>query len=327
VLITRGSSVASAAAVRALLRHVPEARAVEGGVSGLPESSSTRDAPELIAPTVIEGSVMRAVRVDGDRTATVAAFLDGVQRTEVVGHVEGMPIVLGTVAAVVRVRRERRLIAWGHKPPVVQRRFYVPVEYLPGFRLDELARDAGVVAVVDTLATRKVAPHPTALLEAASQRIDEDRHHLETSLAEEWCRRESSPILIDGGIQASSQLASAECAVGVVKSHRRLFAEGASLRIVLGLDAGERTSVFRVSPRGRYSVMSWYLRVRSAKGHDAMWGLIRVEASECDRPTERADEISRWILAENAPLALPDGRWDKMTYGIYDCEEFLRAIS
>ena len=26
------------------------------------------------------------------------------------------------------------------------------------------------------------------------------------------------------------------------------------------------------------------------------------------------------------PLALPDGRWDKMMYGIRDCEEFLRAV-
>ena len=41
----------------------------------------------------------------------------------------------------------------------------------------------------------------------------------------------------------------------------------------------------------------------------------------------RADEISRWIVAEGSPLALPDGRWDKMAYGIRDTEEFLRAIS
>jgi hypothetical protein len=40
----------------------------------------------------------------------------------------------------------------------------------------------------------------------------------------------------------------------------------------------------------------------------------------------RADEVSRWILAEVAPVALPDGRWDKMVYGVRDCEEFLRAV-
>ena len=29
----------------------------------------------------------------------------------------------------------------------------------------------------------------------------------------------------------------------------------------------------------------------------------------------------------HSPLSLPDGRWDKMAYGVHDCEEFLRAIS
>jgi hypothetical protein len=37
--------------------------------------------------------------------------------------------------------------------------------------------------------------------------------------------------------------------------------------------------------------------------------------------------VSRWILAERAPLALPDARWDRMVYGIRDCEEFLRATA
>jgi hypothetical protein len=40
----------------------------------------------------------------------------------------------------------------------------------------------------------------------------------------------------------------------------------------------------------------------------------------------RANLISRWILAESTPLAMPDGRWDKLVYGIRDCEEFLRAL-
>jgi hypothetical protein len=62
-----------------------------------------------------------------------------------------------------------------------------------------------------------------------------------------------------------------------------------------------------------------------------MWGLVRVEvrcpdAHQLPSIGERADEISRWILAEVSPLALPDSRWDKMVYGVRDCEEFLRAV-
>ena len=41
----------------------------------------------------------------------------------------------------------------------------------------------------------------------------------------------------------------------------------------------------------------------------------------------RADEVSRWLLAEGAPLALPAARCVRMAYGIHDSEEFLRAIT
>jgi hypothetical protein len=67
--------------------------------------------------------------------------------------------------------------------------------------------------------------------------------------------------------------------------------------------------------------------MRSATGRDALFGLVRVEAAITEDLSSRADEISRWIMAEGSPLALPDGRWDKMAYGIRDTEEFLRAIS
>ena len=85
--------------------------------------------------------------------------------------------------------------------------------------------------------------------------------------------------------------------------------------------------MFKVSPRSRHSVASWYVRIRPATGRDALFGLVRVEAAGGDDIVDRANEISRWIIAESAPLALPDGRWDKMAYGIRDTEEFLRAIS
>jgi hypothetical protein len=77
-------------------------------------------------------------------------------------------------------------------------------------------------------------------------------------------------------------------------------------------------------------VASWYLRLRDTPGHDPLWGLVRVEIAQPSAGDgavgERADEVSRWVFAEAAPPALPDARWDKMVYGVRDCEEFLRAI-
>jgi hypothetical protein len=120
--------------------------------------------------------------------------------------------------------------------------------------------------------------------------------------------------------------------VGVVKSHRTLYAEGEGLAAILALRHRERSSVFRITSPKRTTVASWYLRLREPAGHDPMWGLVRVEIAYPAPETmhavgDRADEVSRWILAEASPLALPDARWDKMVYGIRDCEEFLRAVA
>ena len=78
------------------------------------------------------------------------------------------------------------------------------------------------------------------------------------------------------------------------------------------------------------SVATCYLRLRDPAGHHPLWGLVRVEAAlvpgeQAGALAARADAVSRMVLAESRPLALPDSRWDVMAYPIRDCEEFLRA--
>jgi hypothetical protein len=179
------------------------------------------------------------------------------------------------------------------------------------------------------------SPHPLALLDRAIHFVQADREQAERALAELWCRRQAAEggfLCVDGGIQGSDAVASAGCAVGVVKSHRTLYAEGDALRVVLALAQGERSTAFRVSVGRRAPVASWYLRLRDPRGRDPMWGLVRLEArlpgpaESPDDLARRYDAASRAVLAEAAPLALPDGRWDKMVYPIRDCEQFLKAI-
>jgi len=329
-----GSDAASRAALRSLMERLPGMSTVEGARSAEPVTAS--DPPVLRSAQIVEGSALRAITIPNlsrQTTSQFGAFLDGAQKVQVVGHHLGMPIVFGTVSAAVRVRVNRRLITWGHQPPRVERRVFLPLRYLPA--LADLRESGSAVGsqwrIVDTSTADKngdyPSQHPAVLLDRAIRGVDQERERLEDELAEAWCARGEAPLFIDGGISRSGRVASSSHAVGVIKSHRTLYVEGDALRIVLGLDKGERSSVFRVSPRSRSSVMSWYLRLRDAKGHDAMWGLVRVEVAECDGPAERADEISRWVMAETTPLSLPDGRWDKMAYGVRDCEEFLRAIS
>ena len=310
------------------------------GAGGLADTGGSLEAlpravePARISPAApIEGHAVRAVRVEGDPVVGFGAFLDGTQHSRVVHYADGLPIVFGTVAAVVRVRTNRRLTTWA-RAPRVERRLYAPGTYLAPAVIDALA-DLGIEVVDTTVPDRAgelPSPHPLALLERAVHFVQADRQRAEQTLAEEWCAREKAPLFVDGGVSASDVVATSACTVGVIKSHRTLYVDGDALRSVLALRRGQRSSVFRIAAARRTPVASWYLRLRDPAGHDPMWGLVRVEAADrraAERPDDlaaRADLISRWVLAEVSPLALPDGRWDKMVYGIRDCEEFLRAV-
>lgn len=317
------------AIARLLAGLLPNSQSVDGAEALLFAPVDTQP-PRLINATVIEGGMLRARRVFDSPTIGFAAFLDGTQQSHIVCYLPGgIPIVYGTVGAVIRDRRNQRLFTWRH---AVETRLYASRANISAAAWRSLSETG--IAVHDTSesnAHAEAAEHPHALREAAVHRVQKDRELAEQSLALDWCSREDRPLFIDGGISAAEPVARAQCAIGVVKSHRTLYASGEALVAVLGLAYAERSSVFLVTSPKRASVASWYLRIRDPRGHDPMWGLVRVEvappAAGGDAEVgRRADEVSRWILAEVAPVALPDGRWDKMVYGVRDCEEFLRAV-
>ena len=316
-------------AARFILDQVPGCETVDGTERQGERFSHGEDVPQLLEPDILEGKSFRAIPVADPRAvrgeSSFAGFLDGTQDVRVVNHVFGIPVVWATVCAAVRARVNRRLVSW--KAPVVDRKYYLPFRYVDGMRADLQAHPRVVDTGKPDSTGNFPSRHPAALMEAAFQRVQLDRENLEIQLAEQWCATEKNPLYIDGSITASKNVSTSKLAVGVVKTHRRLYADGDAFRVLVGLRSGERSSIFEVNPRKRFPVASWYVRLRPASGRDALFGLVRVEASITDDIADRANEISRWIIAEGAPLALPDGRWDKMAYGIRDTEEFLRAIS
>lgn len=313
---------------RRLAALLPDAETVGSAALEL-TSLLVQEKPRLDPPEVIEGKRIEAIDVAGEPVAHFAAFLDGTQSSRVTQFVSGVPIVHGTVAAVVRERKDRRMTTW--RAPLVERRLYAPLGMLPPATAKAIA-DSGA-DVVDTAATRDIdSIHPFALQDAALQSVQRHRSALERSLAEAWVGSRADALFVDGGISESAPVATSDAVVGVVKTHQQLYVDGSDLPTILRLRAGQRSSMTRVSPRSRTPVASWYLRLRDPQGHDPLWGLVRVEVAEPKKASAkqlaaRADIVSRWVLAEALPLALPDGRWDKMVYGIRDCEEFLRAIS
>jgi hypothetical protein len=287
-----------------------------------------QDAPSLRDVEVLDAGGMRAHDIGGHaESSRFAAFLDGAQWSLAL-WAGGVPVVHGTVAAVIRKRDDRRMTTW--RRPIVRRALYAPLALLSAdwrHALEGLDLD-----VVDTLARRTPeSAHPFELQEIAYQAVLGARETIERTLAEDWCDDSDRELFMDGGIAGSKRVAGSPNVVGVVKSHQRLYASPAHLDLLMQLKQGERSSVVRAAESKRAPVASWYLRLRDATGRDPFWGLVRVEVAlgdthNADALQRRADEVSRWILAEALPLAVPDARWDKMVYGIRDCEEFLRAI-
>ncbi len=319
-------------ATRFILDRLPGSSPLDGAPTDPGRIARPEEPAVLVDPEVVEGESFESVHVCDPNAARgisgFAAFLDGSQDVRVVNQSDGIPVVWATVSATIRERVDRRLVSWQERAPLVSRRYYIPFRYVDGMSA-ELRSDPRVVdtAAVADSSGNFPSPHPAALLEAAVKRVQRDRDHLERELAEVWCSSEERVLYVDGGIAGSGVVSASRQAVGVIKSHRRIYASGDGFRILVRLEPGCRTSIFKVTSRSRSAVASWYLRTRSAAGRDALFGLIRIEASLTDDIGSRADEISRWLIAEGAPLALPDGRWDKMAYGIRHTEEFLRAVS
>jgi hypothetical protein len=324
------------AVLKYIAERAPTARAARDGGVPLEHTVPVSEKARTVAASVLEGTTVRAHRIPGPHATGFDAFLDGVQSTRVIAHLDGVPLIVGTVAAIIRERRNRRLVTADFAREVA---LYLPRRFIPSFAWD----DGAQFRLVDTTADAPgsgggettadpLSPHPTALAELAYDAIRARREALEIGLAERWCG--AAPVrgelYVDGTIAGSARVGAASCVAGVVKSHRVLYAEGDALRLVLGLRHGERSSMLRLTSRQLWpagvSVATWYLRIRATEGQDPLWGLVRVEIPDAGATTERADQISGWILAEATPLSLPDARWDTMVYGIRDCEQTLRAI-
>lgn len=281
---------------------------------------------DAIEARVIEDTTLRAHRVQ-PAPSRLNAFLDGIQRAAVRYYAGPVPVAYAWGAAVVRGRFNGRMSAW-REPLLAEREaLFFPHRLLPRERLDDVG--LGAYTMVDTSPpeSEPVPLFPPALNARAAQAVNRWREGIERELAEQWCKCSSEDdwLLIDGSISRSPELTGQRRVAGLVKSHSTRFFDGEEARVWLGLQAGERTSVFEPQTWRLAPVHSWYLRLRDPAGHDLLWGLVRVEVPASRFSIEDADRISAWLLSEVQPLALPDSRWDRLLYPIHDCEVFLRA--
>ena len=285
-----------------------------------------------------------------DGTSRLCYFLDGVQSAREIGRIGMSPVVVATVAAAVVNRCDRRFSRMPlESPPTV-----VQAVILPRSAGDaqveafwELLLDAGF----SEFGPDEVPSSPHLILDSAEYmegadpsdyvgmrersrvRVRALRERLEGGMLRRW-EGDDRVLDSDDWIAVDGQLKDIReanrRAIGLIKSVARPEFVGKDVGMLLDLEPGMRTTSFVPDWQLRRDLSeqrtSWYLRIwPRQRGADALGSLMRVEAPR-DTGPEQIDEISRWILAERAPLSKPDPRWPAMIYPIHYVEKILKPL-
>ncbi len=285
--------------------------------SVIPEASSGRLEEACIRPAqVTEGRALRTIPVGAPEDwPESVAYLDGIQHSEIIGYAGSAPLFGAKLAAAVRERRDRRLHT------VVEARRTVILA-----RPSALAAARDALETVETIALPDSEPaHPLRDLLNAGEALDQARGALEIVVGRRYRSSSDCWLVVDGTLAVSRDWAKDPRMVAISKSHSTLPFEGTDLEQYLRLPCGHRSSVFAPATRSMALVRAWGLRLWPWDGKDLLYGLIRVEVAPCNGSTEQADAISRWIMADRAPVSAPDRRWDRLLYGMYSVEQYLKA--
>jgi hypothetical protein len=288
---------------------------------------------------------------DHDGTSRLCYFLDGVQSSRELGRVEMAPVIVATVAAAIVNRCDRRFSRMPiESPPTVVQAMILP-RSAGDARVEafwELLLEAGF----SELGPDEIPSSPHLILDSAEYMAEADpsdyvgmrerarvrvralRERLEGGMLRRWeldDRTLENPdawIAVDGQLKDIRE--SNRQAIGLIKSVARPEFVGKDVGMLLDLEPGMRTTSFvpdwqlRRDPSEQRT--SWYLRMWPPQsGADALGSLMRIEAPRGTEP-DVVDQISRWILAERAPLAKPDPRWPAMIYPIHYVEKILKPL-
>ena len=302
--------------LREHLAAIPDARVVAPAQRDEDLGQFVSEAEAAIDAELVEDKSFMAIPVTTDGESGFTHFLDGAQRSWLVGFVGMAPMYLAHTSAGLVERIDRDILPpapnfySGELELLVAESANVPAP--PGIPLVPVG-----IGLTDTETTMR-----QRIANAISARREDRETEVARLFRDGW-------LLIDGGIgKVLEQTPPGVQILGVVKSHQRqYFASKERIRTILDLKPGERTPVFlrdRNQMQGK-EAYSFYLRLFDSEGKSPLFGLIRVELPPDSGIMAKTDEVSGWLLAERTPLSLPDARYDRMIYPIRLVEQHLKA--
>jgi hypothetical protein len=269
-------------------------------------------------------------------------FLDGTQYTYPAFFVKHIPVFSALSAAAVLTRDRDGNVSIVPGTLRMQHSWIIP----SGCELPEMqsvceALNSVGARIVDPLAAIADDPDRYARSVAdyghierkALQAARKERETLERALLRDWAASNDDDgwIVVDGALREP-----VPNAVGLVKSFTYQYLTGEEAANLFSLKAQHRTGAFVAANRWRQAEeeedrqpdpadrVLWYLRFWDAAGRDARHALVRIEASSDLRDPEQIDTLSAWLLAERAPRATADSRWDTLLYPIHLLERMLK---
>ncbi|MEP7326911.1 MAG: hypothetical protein ABI836_13250, partial [Gemmatimonadota bacterium] len=163
--------------------------------SWIPEASEGRSEEASIRPARLVENPSLAIHAVGEAEPWEGpvAFLDGIQRYDIVAHHGVAPLVISTIAAAVRERRERRLTT-----AIVRRRM------LAVGRPEALAAAGDALEGLDPIPLDDDEPvHPVRDLTAVRRAVDRERGRLEIEVGEAYRKPGDGWLVVDGSLTAS----------------------------------------------------------------------------------------------------------------------------
>lgn len=308
--------------LRQVLAESPLARVVPPGTWREDDFGAFSAQPDLTkaeeAETVEPGG-FAVYPVRGGTSSELTHFLDGAERKWRVGYYGMNPILLAHTSAALVQRVDRKI-----ESPAPGRYFGADLVAFAPEPCAHLVQMAGVKVRVVKI---EEGDTPAIVEQRCREWIQREREGHEIALAVGF--QNNGWLLVDGGIgRVLESNRGLKNIVGIVKTHtRQYFSKPESIEAVLGMKAGERTSLFKRKKDSKQGaeVLSCYLKLRDSDRFGPLFGLVRLEIPDTEESKIRIDQIAGWVMHERTPLSMPDPRYDRLIYPIRLVEEHLKS--